>query len=148
MWSNATNAPCTKLTSTSDQQTSGVVSCAVKSSPLNKCCSFIFFQITSKCLFYDSIVCLQVFFQGDSRDCRERVKALNELKNRNEQKSDQEKLENHFIQNNQQTGRFQESTINSSGSCEHSDTVEEPRVKESKWAKYLTNWDDENNYLY
>lgn len=89
-----------------------------------------------------------MFFQGDSRDCRERVRALNELKNTNEQKSDQEKLDNHFNQNNQQTERFQESTDNFSGSYEPSDRVEQPKVKENRWAKYLTSWDDENNYLY
>ena len=94
------------------------------------------------------LLILQVFFQGDSRDCRERVKALNELKNQNEQKSDQEKLYQHLNQSDQPAESLQESHNNFTSKNEYPERAKEFVKKESKWAKYLTNSDDENNYLF
>ena len=72
----------------------------------------------------------KIDYQGDSKDCRIRVKRLNELKSQTELKSDQRALAVKEISSNE---------------VEHRDetVVYQPSRKVSKWAKFLTKSDDE-----
>jgi len=80
----------------------------------------------------------KVFYQGESKDCRERVKALSVLR----MKKDGE--ENVMIEQTRvavSDEKDQNNGVKNRG-------VEDRKAKGNIWAKYVTNSDDENNFYY
>lgn len=71
-----------------------------------------------------------MFFQGDSKDCRQRVMALNELKGKQNQEIGEKKL-----------NTFQEQAEVPSYS--YNNESQKPFV--SKWARFLTKEEDSDN---
>ena len=76
---------------------------------------------------------MKIFYQGESKDCRLRVQTLNEFKG----KSQEQMNELNLIRNE----AMHESTNLPSSS--YTTQIGLPKPKVSKWAKYLTNSDDE-----
>ncbi len=80
----------------------------------------------------------KVFYQGESKDCRERVKALSLLR----MKKDGE--ETVMIEQTQMAAsdeKNQNNGVKNGGG-------EDRKAKGNIWAKYVTNSDDENSFYY
>lgn len=76
---------------------------------------------------------VKIFYQGDSKECRIRVQTLNEFKGKAEEQLNEQNLtKNETMYESNNSPNFNCTT-----------QIGLPKQKISKWAKYLTNSDDE-----
>ncbi|CAF0765886.1 unnamed protein product [Brachionus calyciflorus] len=85
----------------------------------------------------------QIFFQGESKDCRLKVQQLNEMGSKIQEQIAETKL--NYLENQTNQQQHQNSYENNSNVSYQQQNILSNATKVSKWARFLTNDSDDDN---